>query len=139
MTTTQITSLLRQRESLLKDLSTLNERLVRATLDQVAASSDALTAQLSKGAAGKMARANGKSRRSWFERGEMVKLAKKLLTQPMSQADLVRALASAKGYDKGLSSSDKARFKSAAYQAIAAALNGKQLFRNKLGLVSSRR
>ncbi len=136
--TSTIASLLRQREGLVKQLAAVNERLVRVTLDEVATSSDALSARLSRSALAR-GKAGGKTRRSWFERGEMVKLARKLLTAPMSQADLVRALSSAKGYDKGLSSSDKARFKSAAYQAIAAALNAKQLARNKAGLVFTRR
>ena len=74
--------------------------------------------------------AKGGARRKWFERGEMIKLARKLLTQPMTQADLVRGLSTVKGYDKGLPAAEKARFKSAAYQAIAAALTGKQLYRN---------
>ena len=123
MTSNQILSLVRRREELLKDLSEVNAQIIRITLDQ---SSDL---HIPHGAVnGRGARRaepavrKGGTRRKWFERGEMIKIAKKLLTKPMTQADLVRGLASAKGYDKGLPSSEKARFKSAAYQAIAAAL-----------------
>jgi hypothetical protein len=135
MSTKTILSLLQRRDGLLKDLGTINAQIIQLTLEQGA------PAALPAGANGHGARAGAKaeSRRKWFERGEMIKLTKKVLTQPMSQADLVRALASAKGYDKGLPASEKARFKSAAYQAIAAALSAKQLFRNKQGQVSTRR
>jgi len=140
MTSHQILSLLQKREELLKNLSEINAQIIRFTLDHGSYSAIAVVSQ----AARTSGRANGSAkkggaRRKWFERGEMIKLARKLLAQPMSQADLVRALASAKGYDKGLPASEKARFKSAAYQAIAAALAGKQLFRNKVGQVATRR
>jgi hypothetical protein len=139
MSSKTILSLLQQREDLLKHLGEINAQIIRLTLDH----GDAVAA-LPAGTAARAGRtgalaAKGGARRKWFERGEMVKLTKKVLTQPMSQADLVRALAGAKGYDKGLPTSEKTRFKSAAYQAIAAALNAKQLFRNKQGQVSTRR
>jgi len=138
MSSHPILTLLQQREELLKHLGQINAQIIQLTLDTGAATAapEALVARAGR------ARANGakaESRRKWFERGEMVKLTRKVLTQPMSQADLVRALAAAKGYDKGLPTSEKARFKSAAYQAIAAALNAKQLLRNKQGQVAIRR
>lgn len=138
MTSHQILSLLQKRENLLKDLSEINAQIIRFTLDHGQQPSIPIPAVRA------VVRTNGSGRRTgarrkWFERGEMIKIARKLLTQPMSQADLVRGLAGAKGYDKGLPASERARFKSAAYQAIAAALNGKQLFRNRSGQVSTRR
>ena len=143
MKSTDIAKLLQKREILVKELNELNTQIIRITLDDGAGTS-ALSAVLqargtARGAAKSTGAARGGARRKWFERGEMLKLSRKLLTQPMSQADLVRGLSTAKGYDKGLPTAEKARFKSAAYQAIAAALNGKQLFRNKQGQVSTRR
>lgn len=138
MSSNPIIALLQQREELLKHLGHINAQIIQLTLDT------GVPVAMPEGGAGRAGRARApgakaEARRKWFERGEMVKLTRKVLTQPMSQADLVRALASAKGYDKGLPTSEKARFKSAAYQAIAAALNAKQLFRNKQGQVSMRR
>jgi hypothetical protein len=135
MTSKSILTLLQRREDLIKQLGDINTQIIQITLDQGAT---ALPAEL-LARAGRGGGAKGEARRKWFERGEMIKLTRKVLTQPMSQADLVRALASAKGYDKGLPASEKARFKSAAYQAIAAALNAKQLVRNKQGQVAARR
>jgi hypothetical protein len=138
MSSHPILALLQERDALLKNLGRINAQIIQLTLDTGVANAvpDVLAARAGR------ARASGAkapTRRKWFERGEMVKLTRKLLTQPMTQADLVRALAAVKGYDKGLPTSEKARFKSAAYQAIAAALNAKQLLRNKQGQVSMRR
>jgi len=137
MTSQHILTLLQRREELLKDLNEVNAQIIRMTLDLGNAASLAVTA--TEAARTKRGAAAETSRRRWFERGEMVELARKILTEPMSQADLVRQLSTAKGYDKGLPASEKARFKSAAYQAIAAALNAKQLVRNKQGQVALRR
>lgn len=140
MASEQILVLLQRREELLKELGGINAQIIQRTLDHGADSAIALAGQAARaGRAGAGAAKKGGARRKWFERGEMIKLAKKILTQPMTQADLVRGLATAKGYDKGLPSSEKARFKSAAYQAIAAALNAKQLSRNKTGQVAAAR
>jgi len=138
MTSHQILSLLQKREELLKNLSEINAQIIRFTLDHGSESTISVP-RMRGGVRPDGATRKGGARRKWFERGEMIKLARRLLAQPMSQADLVRGLASAKGYDKGLPASERARFKSAAYQAIAAALNGKQLFRNRVGQVSTRR
>ncbi len=142
MKSSPILQLLQKREDLLKQLNDINSRIIRLTLDHGADSVPLLAALAGRGAgaaAAPVAAARGGRRRKWFERGEMIKLARKLLAKPMTQADLVRGLAAAKGYDKSLPAAEQARFKSAAYQAIAAALSGKQLLRNKLGQVSARR
>ncbi len=135
MTSNQILAMLQRREELIKQLNEVNTQIIRLTLDPGPDVAIGIVQGTGRGARSAAA-SKGGARRKWFERGEMIKLARKLLTQPMAQADLVRALSSAKGYDKGLPASEKARFKSAAYQAIAAALNGKQLARNKQGQVS---
>jgi hypothetical protein len=135
-TSANITPLVRKREALLKELTAVNEQLLRTALDSVHASAAAMPAGL--GRAAKAAGGTGGKRRSWFERGEALALSKKLLTKPMAQADLVRALASAKGYNKGLSSADQKRFQSAAYQAIANGIAAKKLVANRDGKVSAR-
>lgn len=142
MTSKTILSLLQQREDVLKQLGAINAQIIQLTLDvgsEVATMPAALAGRSDRGNRSRALAGKGETRRKWFERGEMVQLTKKILTQPMSQADVVRALAAVKGYDKGLPASEKARFKSAAYQAIAAALAAKQLFRNKQGQVALRR
>jgi hypothetical protein len=139
MASKPIQSLLQRRDDLLKQLSEINTQVVRHLLDSGAAAAAMPGGIALRGGRMLVAGGKGRSRRKWFERGEMIRLSKKIVTQPMSQADLVRALSTAKGYDKGLATADKARFKSAAYQAIAAALEAKQLFRNKQGQVSTRR
>ena len=138
MKSNAILQLLHERDALLKRLNEINTQIIRQTLDHGAESALDLAALVAKGPrAGKAAAAG--SRRKWFERGEMIKLTRKLLAQPMSQADLVRGLAAAKGYDKALPAAEQARFKSAAYQAIAAALEARHLVRNKSGQVGVRR
>jgi hypothetical protein len=142
MTSNQILALLQRREALINQLNEVNTQVISLTLAHGADAAIGIVARAGRPVVrgrGANVAAKGGLRRKWFERGEMLKLARKLLNQPMAQADLVRALSSAKGYDKGLPAPEKARFKSAAYQAIAAALNGKQLFRNKLGQVATRR
>ncbi len=138
MKSSPILQLLQTREALLKQLNDINAQIIHFTLDHGANTSLDLAAAAVRSPRNGAAARTG-SRRKWFERGEMIKLARKLLTQPMTQAELVRGLAAAKGYDKGLPAAEQARFKSAAYQAIAAALVAKQLLRNKGGQVAVRR
>lgn len=138
MKSNPILQLLNERDTLLKRLNEINTQIIRHTLDHGADTALDLAALAGAGARARAASGAG-SRRKWFERGEMIKLARKLLTQPMSQADLVRGLAAAKGYDKALPAGEQARFKSAAYQAIAAALEARHLVRNKAGQVGVRR
>jgi hypothetical protein len=123
----KIAGLFARQEGLLKQLIMLNGQLYRAVANGGASSSAEQRA--SRGA---------KARRSWFVRGEAPKLMKRLAKKPMAQADLVRALSAAKGYDKGLSSGDKKRFQSAAYQAIANAVAGKKLVLGRDGSVRAR-
>ena len=129
--------LLKRREALVKELGVINERLLKTALDAVAATPLAMPAAVGRAVA-KGAGAAKSKRRSWFERGEALTLSKKLLTKPMAQADLVRALSAAKGYTKGLTAADQKRFQSAAYQAIANGIAGKKLVQAKDGKVSAR-
>ena len=133
----RITPLLRRREALVRELSVVNEQLLRTALDAVATTPHELPAVLARNGAKPLAGLKSR-RRSWFERGEALILSKKLLTKPMAQADLVRALSAAKGYTKSLSAADQKRFQSAAYQAIANGIAGKKLVQAKDGKVSAR-
>ncbi len=136
MSTSQILSLLQRREELLKELSHVNGQIIRIALEH---SGDNETIPgLRRGRAAKGETVGG-ARRKWFSRGEMLQLSQKILTKPMSQAELVRNLLAAKGYDKDLPASEQARFKSAAYQAIAAAINAKQFTRGKDGTIALRK
>jgi hypothetical protein len=131
--TKQVLALFRKREELLDALAQVNSRIVQATLDLGSA---AHMPAARGGAKGKAAKG---SRRKWFERGEMLMLSKKVLDKPMAQADLVRALSAAKGYDKSLPAADRTRFQSACYQAIAAALATKKLSKDRAGKILPRK
>jgi len=78
-------------------------------------------------------------RKKWFERGEAGALMKKFGSKPIAQADLVRAILSSKGYDKGLSAADKKRVQSATYQAIANAVAAKSVVVGRDGRVVVKR
>jgi len=132
--TDKVLALFRKREKLLDALGELNAQIMRATLDLASAAR-----MPAARAAGKGRKAAGAKRRKWFERGEMLKLAQKALDKPMAQADLVRALAAAKGYDKSLPAADRPRFQSACYQGIAAALATKKLFKDRSGKILPRK
>jgi hypothetical protein len=138
-------SLFQRRENLVRELNAVNAQIIAATLEHgadaaLAAALPAAGKRAAKGARkGRpaKAKAEGGERRKWFERGEMLELTRKVLAnKTMTQADLVRALAAAKGYDKSLSDEDKGRFASASYQAIAASIKGKQLARQRDGQIA---
>jgi hypothetical protein len=130
----QVLALFHKRDELLGALAEVNARIVRATLDLGRAAQMPAPRGSAKGRA-----AGAGTRRKWFERGEMLTISRKVLTKPMAQADLVRALSTAKGYDKGLSAPDKARFQSACYQAIASALATKKLSKDRAGKILPRK
>ena len=135
MSTSQILSLLQRREELLKELSHANGQIIRIALEHNGDQETIPGLRRGRAAKGEVVGA----RRKWFSRGEMLDLSQKILTKPMSQAELVRHLLAAKGYDKDLPASEQARFKSAAYQAIAAAINAKQFTRGKDGTIALRK
>ena len=123
-----------ERDRVLRDLEAVNRVLAKATVAKVAENgSKARPAKASNG------HRVGAKRRSWFEGGEAATLLRKLATKPMAQADLMRAVAAAKGYNKGLSAADSKRVQSAVYQAIANAVAGKKLIAGKDGTVRAAR
>ena len=77
------------------------------------------------------------SPRHRFEPGEAVNLMRKLVTKPTRPAEVVRRLASAKGYEGTLGESDEERFRWATLSAIKAAVGAKRLVKHKDGKVAA--
>jgi len=74
-------------------------------------------------------------RRSWFERGESLKLIRRVARRAMRPAQVVHAVMDAKGYSKTLSAEDKKRAESALHQAVIIAVKAGKLARNEEGFV----
>ena len=74
-------------------------------------------------------------RRSWFERGESLKLMRRVAKRAMRPAQVVHAVMDAKGYSTTLSSQDKKRVQAALHQAVITAVKAGSLTRNAQGLV----
>jgi hypothetical protein len=139
--TQEVLALEGRREALAKELADVTTRLerIQAALGADAALAPAAAALSPAPAKSAPAtKANGGSRRSWFEPGEAAALSQKLLKKPMRRADLVRALADAKGYAGRLSKVDLNRFQVAAYAAIKHAVDAKKLSKATDGTVRLR-
>jgi len=134
----KIVQILKERDVVVKQLIRLNQALVEATLEEVS-NSPALNLPEEFASSGSKQKISASSvssgRQSWFKRGEAYALIKRLAAKPVHQAELVRALANAKGYSRSLNEMDLKRFHGAAYQAISNSLNRKQLQTNKDGTV----
>ena len=76
--------------------------------------------------------------RQWFTSGEAVGLMKKIVRAPMTASDIVKALAHAKGYDKGLPPEQLKRFQGTAYMAVSNAIKAGNAVRMKDGRVRVR-
>lgn len=86
---------------------------------------------------------NGKSprrstRRSWFERGETVKLFRQVARRSMRPAQVVHAVMEAKGYSNSLGAADKKRVQAALHQAVINAVKAGKLMRNTDGAVRAK-
>ncbi len=79
-------------------------------------------------------RKSGK-RQSWFDRGEAVKLIRRVARRSMRPAEVVHAVMDAKGYAGTLSGDDKKRAQSAIHQAVISAVKAGALSREKDGAV----
>ncbi len=77
-------------------------------------------------------------RRSWFERGESLKLIRRVARRAMRPAEVVHAVMDAKGYSKTLSTEDKKRAQSALHQAVITAVKAGNLTRNGDGSVRAK-
>jgi len=76
--------------------------------------------------------------RQWFTSGEAVGLMKRIVRAPMTASDIVKALAHAKGYDKGLPPEQLKRFQGTAYMAVSNAIKAGNAVRMKDGRVRIR-
>jgi hypothetical protein len=76
--------------------------------------------------------------RQWFTSGEAVGLMKRIVRAPMTASDIVKALAHAKGYDKGLPPEQLKRFQGTAYMAVSNAIKAGNALRMKDGRVRIR-
>jgi hypothetical protein len=76
--------------------------------------------------------------RQWFSSGEAIGLMKKIVRAPMTASDIVKALAHAKGYDKGLPPEQLKRFQGTAYMAVSNAVKAGNATRMKDGRVRIR-
>jgi hypothetical protein len=76
--------------------------------------------------------------RQWFASGEAIGLMKKIVRAPMTASDIVKALAHAKGYDKGLPPEQLKRFQGTAYMAVSNAVKAGNATRLKDGRVRIR-
>jgi hypothetical protein len=76
--------------------------------------------------------------RQWFTSGEAVGLMKRIVRSPMTASDIVKALAHAKGYDKGLPPEQLKRFQGTAYMAVSNAVKAGNAVRLKDGRVRIR-
>jgi hypothetical protein len=74
-------------------------------------------------------------RRSWFERGESLRLIRRVARRAMRPAEVVHAVMDAKGYTKALAAEDKKRAQSALHQAVIMAVKAGNLTRNEEGFV----
>ncbi len=76
--------------------------------------------------------------RQWFTSGEAIGLMKKIVRAPMTASEIVKALAHAKGYDKGLPPEQLKRFQGTAYMAVSNAVKAGNATRMKDGRVRIR-
>jgi hypothetical protein len=138
-----------RRKALELELATVNSRLkaIQQALG-AAASVDAngagrtsrapATASPGSDVATRSARKKVRKLRQWFTSGEAVGLMKKIVRTPMTASDIVKALAHAKGYDKGLPSEQLKRFQGTAYMAVSNAVKAGNAVRLKDGRVRIR-
>jgi hypothetical protein len=75
--------------------------------------------------------------RRWFEPGEAVTLMQRMATKPMRPSDIIKGLASMKGYAGKLNKQAQERFTWAATSALKAAIQAKRLLRNKDGSITA--
>jgi hypothetical protein len=92
----------------------------------------------SETAAKRPARKKGRKLRQWFTSGEALGLMKRIVRAPMTASDIVKALAHAKGYDKGLPPDQLKRFQGTAYMAVSNAVKAGNATRLKDGRVRVR-
>jgi hypothetical protein len=141
-----VTELESRRKALELELATVNSRL-KAIQQALQASSRPETngagrvlqsAPAPAAGAKRAGRKKVRKLRQWFTSGEAVGLMKKIVRTPMTASDIVKALAHAKGYDKGLAPEQLKRFQGTAYMAVSNAVKAGNATRMKDGRVRIR-
>jgi hypothetical protein len=141
---TAFSTLVAKHDVLVRELLDINKRLhlvagkpgARAPIaSRARADGHAANGTARNGVHGKVAK--GK-RHSWFERGEAITLMQSIAKKPMTQADLVRAIAAKKKITENLSTQNQKRFQSATFQAIANAVAGRKMIAARDGTVRAR-
>jgi hypothetical protein len=139
-----------RRKSLELELATVNSKLkaiqqalgatARVESSDGSRRSESATdaAPKSEGAAKRPGRKKVRKLRQWFASGEAVGLMKRIVRAPMTASDIVKALAHAKGYDKGLPPEQLKRFHGTAYMAVSNAVKAGNATRLKDGRVRIR-
>ena len=144
-----VTELESRRKALELELDSVNSRLkaIQQALDASArvdsngagrsGSTPAVSAR-SEIAVKRAGRKKVRKLRQWFTSGEAIGLMKKIVRAPMTASDIVKALAHAKGYDKGLPPEQLKRFQGTAYMAVSNAVKAGNATRLKDGRVRVR-
>jgi hypothetical protein len=94
----------------------------------------AIAVPIGNGRTLKNLRKNG-ARRSWFDRGEAVKLIRRVARRSMRPAQVVHAVMDAKGYATSLTGDEKKRAEAALHQAVILAVKAGALTRDQEGAV----
>jgi hypothetical protein len=138
-----------RRKSLELELASVNSKLkaiqhaltsarVESTDSGRRGESATVAAPKSESAAKRPGRKKVRKLRQWFASGEAVGLMKKIVRAPMTASEIVKALAHAKGYDKGLPAEQLKRFHGTAYMAVSNAVKAGNATRMKDGRVRIR-
>ncbi len=139
-----VTELESRRKALELELAAVTSKLnaIHMALGQAESSeakSAARAGEKSAGGAAKgVARKKTRKLRQWFKSGEAVSLMKRIVRTPMTASEIVKALASAKGYDKSLQAEPLKRFHGTAYMAVSNAIKAGTATRLKDGRVRLR-
>ena len=145
-----VTELESRRKALELELASVNSRLkaIQQALDVSARSesngagrasqSSSAAATVSAAEAKRSGRKKVRKLRQWFASGEAIGLMKRIVRSPMTASDIVKALAHAKGYDKGLPPEQLKRFQGTAYMAVSNAVKAGNATRLKDGRVRVR-
>jgi len=132
-----------RRKALEIELASVNSRLkaIQQALATSAHTGSNGAARASEGAVAtgkRPARKKARKLRQWFTSGEAVGLMKRIVRAPMTASEIVKALAHAKGYDKGLPPEQLKRFQGTAYMAVSNAVKAGNATRLKDGRVRIR-
>jgi hypothetical protein len=147
---TAVSELESRRKALEFELASVNSKLkaIQHALDASAraepngpdrgAKMAATTSSRAEIAPARSARKKVRKLRQWFASGEAAGLMKRIVRSPMTASDIVKALAHAKGYDKGLPPEQLKRFQGTAYMAVSNAIKAGNAVRLKDGRVRVR-